>query len=115
MYRFLILLLALTMAACSGRDKVSPPGHILQPEALVALLADVQLAEAQALASDAVSDTVRMELIDNYAYIFALHRTDAATFRESMEWYQRHPRLLHDVYEQVHERLILLQEEMDAH
>ena len=82
---------------------------------MVAVLADVQLAEAQALAADAVADTVRLELLDNYAYIFALHGTNATTFRESLEWYQRHPRLLHDVYEQVHERLILLQEEMEAH
>lgn len=111
MIGWLIGVILLT-AACDNKN--TRPSTVLQPSVFTAVLVDIHLAEAEAMGKDLKNDTVVATLHAQYRRIWQQHNVDSSQFFSSMEWYRQHPNEMHAVYERVHEKLLLEQEQIIA-
>lgn len=103
-----VVVVLFIFTGCNHKD--TRPSTVLQPEVFAPVLADVHLAEAEAMGKELENDTVKATLHAQYRTIWEMHAIDSSQFYASMEWYQQHPAELHALYEQVHELLLLQQE-----
>jgi hypothetical protein len=95
--KLLIGLWAILAFACTESQEI--PKNILAKQKITALLIDLHWSDAK-IAQSAYTNTDSAQY--NYWLlekdIFKRHKTDTATFRQSMAYYSSHPKLLEDIY-----------------
>ena len=106
-FRYIIFLfLSVCIVACS---KPAPEG-ILERKELTAVLVDVHLADAYLLSIND-QDSVNRSTVGLYRSLYAKHQTDSVTFRKSLQYYSRDPKLLQSIYDDVAKQLVQLQKQ----
>jgi hypothetical protein len=83
----------------SGEERI--PGNILQKDKMVAVMTDVQIAEASILYQNSRGNIVENRAKDYYRYVFEKHRITEKQFRESFTYYTTRPELMDKLYEAV--------------
>lgn len=89
------------------------PVDVLKQKEMIAVLTDVQVAEA-ALSQRAMNANAGGQSYTSayYKYIFTKYKITPDQFKRSMEWYSRHPEVLDKIYEQVINHLSKKQSEV---
>jgi hypothetical protein len=87
-----------------------PPSGVLEKDKMVAVLADIHLAEAATAINRVEKDSEKLHTGMEYAKIMALHSVDFNHFKTSFDWYMEHPVLFDLLYDEVLE-LISQQEQ----
>ena len=95
---------------CGHKD--TRPSDVLQPEVMQQVLHDIHLMESDAMVQDWSNDSVKATVHDAYRVIFATYDITEDDFFTSLEWYEAHPKELEQVYEQLHEQLLLESEDL---
>jgi hypothetical protein len=98
------------MFACG--DRVKRPDNIIEKDAFAAILADIHLVEANYLSGRDVPDTMQAAYLRDYNRVFEIHGVDRATFFANFKYYSAQPRLLEQIYDRVHTRLQIQQDQM---
>lgn len=106
---FLILITIVSLAACSGKDKL--PAKVIQPDKFAEVLIDVHLAEADLIEKKLGADSSRLFIAEKYEVIFAMHDISEEEFKKSFDYYNQHPQQLFDIYEKVVQGLTEAQEQ----
>ncbi len=96
----LFLCFLISMSACK-KKQVEIPADVLKKEEMVAVLTDVQIAEAAINKQTEVGNFGPDYTAAYYNFIFSKHKITVDIYRKSMEWYTQHPELLDKVYEEV--------------
>lgn len=100
----------LVIAACGGETKT--PDDILPRDEFRDVLMDLHLAEAQAMDQSRDKDSTQVQLKADYLFIFGQYGIDKEAFFRSFDYYSDHPRELHQIYEEIHARLNILQDSL---
>jgi len=91
---------SMVLLSCnSGEETI--PGHILQKDKMVLVMADVQLAEAAILYQNNKGNIVENRAKNYYRFIFEKHKITEKQFRESFTYYASRPELMDKLYEAV--------------
>ncbi len=105
----LFAILFLVGCSTDSRDnplaKPSEDSGLIQKEQLVALLADIHIAEAAHKTRVLVPEISEDVLLENYSAIFESHGVTAEEFKESYTWWWKHPAAMKSVLQEVTERL----------
>lgn len=109
-FKFWLLLIVAANACKSKPADERPPLHVLEKEKMVAVLADIHLAEAATAINKVEKDADKLNPGQEYAKIMALHDVDFKHFQTSFDWYMDHPVLFDLLYDDVLE-LISQQEQ----
>ena len=105
----------LFLIGCSTDSRDNPlaapseDSGLIQKEQLVALLADIHIAEAAYKTRVIVPEISEDILLENYSAIFESHGVTAEEFKESYTWWWKHPVAMKFVLQEVTERLNKLQ------
>jgi hypothetical protein len=97
----------LLFCACSSKEKhdLDIPDDIVSVDTMAVIMADIQLAEAEASVFP-YSDTAGVvNLPAYYRYVLNKHKIDTATFGKNFRYYQEHPDAMDEVYTRVMEEL----------
>lgn len=96
--------LLLVVIACSRSPKL--PKDVLPQEKMEAVLWDILRADEMVNLQYAKDTTInRLDSSTRlYQQVFALHATDAATFKKSFRYYQGNPDLLKPVFDSLQKR-----------
>lgn len=98
------MFLLLIAAACYREPKF--PDAALNKEQMIAVLADVHLAESKLVSMGNNSQAQRDSTAEvYYATIFKIHKIKAEDFNSSMNAYMQNPKALSEIYEKVLEKL----------
>lgn len=81
--------------------EVKMPDNIMPPEKMEAFLYDYHL--IQSMSGQYSSDTYKEKLY--YSYIFNKHNVEKSHFDSSMRWYNRYPKHLKRIYENLEKKL----------
>lgn len=106
--KFLLLFCMLALIACSGNEAEKEnliPTDILQHKQMVALIKDLQLAEAAITLSHQDTTNARNLAPGVYKFVFEKHKITPAQFEKNMSFYTSHPVLMHKVYQEVSDEL----------
>jgi len=101
----LIIPLVIQMLQACYREPVFPDAA-LNKEKMIAMLADIHLAEAKLAGMGNNTQAQRDSTADvYYATIFNIHKIKADDFNSSMNAYMQNPQALSQIYEKVLEKL----------
>lgn len=107
----IIFLLVISFTSCK-KKQVEIPVDILKQKEMIAVLADVQIAEA-ALTQQATKGKLASDYTASYyKFVFEKHKITSQEFKRSMNWYTLHPDMLDKVYEEVINQLSKKQSEV---
>ena len=101
----------LFLVGCSTDSRDNPlaspseDSGLIQKEQLVALLADIHVAEAAHKTRVLVPEVSEDVLLENYSAIFEFHGVTVEEFKESYTWWWEHPAAMKYVLQEVTERL----------
>ncbi len=100
--------------SCSSKKTTEKvPGEFIQPDNMVVLLADIHIAEAQTFVSGNPDSAAKAKLASHYKFVFDKHHTNAASFKQSFEYYRANTALFNDVYNKVIDELSKRQAEIE--
>lgn len=103
----IFFLLAAIITACStdeeGRQR-KIPDNILQPGAMVAIIADIQIAEAVLRERRQTGQYQDQHALDLMNSVFEKHGVSREKYRESLRFYENNL----EIYEQIYEDVITL-------
>lgn len=107
-----IMIIAAFAAGCSPADEkksATVPDHILAPDSMVSIIADLQIAEATLREYRRLGqeDPARNEAF--MAAVFAKHQVTPQHYDSSTAWYQQHLLLYQQIYTDVVTRLSQIQ------
>ncbi|MFA8300270.1 MAG: DUF4296 domain-containing protein [Hyphomicrobiales bacterium] len=112
MKRFWVfILLILIIYSCS--DKVSIPKGVIPPDKMTNIMIELQIADA------AISFRKNRGLdfedyqSPYYQYVFNKYDVDASLFKESMAFYDKNPKILEQMYQNVKDSLSLKIKEIE--
>ena len=103
--------LILLAAACIDHTVKLPKGYLSHDE-MVPIMVDIHLVEGARSGKLMLGDT--NHLPDYYAKVYEKHNVSEQTFKESFDWYTRHPQLLKPIYNEAIEQLSILEAEVKA-
>ncbi len=87
------------------------PDSLINPDRMADILIDMQLAEA--MLQEAKEDSVRKNkdkiLEGYYGAIMEIHGVDQVVFKNSYDYYNAHPLVLHYIHQTMTERLSLME------
>lgn len=102
--RFLSIVLctALLAVGCKSKpEEEEVPSHILSKEQMIAVMADIHLAESYGYMLRVEADVRSKVAGEEYAKVLKTHGLDMPTFLESYEWYMSHPAVFDLMYDEV--------------
>ncbi|WP_455076058.1 DUF4296 domain-containing protein [Prevotella koreensis] len=105
MNRLRDILLLLSVCCFFIACKPGVPGDIIQPDDMEEILIDLHVADGMALSNPAAADNVEYYRLLYRLGVLKKHDVTQAQFDSSMVYYARYPDRLHDIYEDVAERL----------
>lgn len=98
-----------------NEDKVKRPDNIIEKDKFAAILADIHLVEATYLQGRKVPDSSRDAYLEDYNAVFVIHDVEKDQFFANFKYYSDQPKLLKQIYENVHARLQVQQDEIIHH
>lgn len=104
-----LFLLGTIVFFCISCNQDSPPKGVLDKEAMLNVMVDMQLTDA-VLNLVYNSDTMKMQAKARYNYLFKKHDIDSATFSKSLRYYSKDPVELDSMYSLVSDSLTRLKE-----
>ncbi len=117
--RILCLLLISVLISCKPKSDLvfsermleEVPDSLINPDRMADILIDMQLAEA--MLQEAKEDSVRKNkdniLEGYYGAIMEIHGVDQVVFKNSYDYYNAHPLVLHYIHQTMTERLSLME------
>ena len=101
-----ILMSALLLVAVACNNEVKVPKEVLPQKKMEAVLWDMLRADEMVNLQYTKDTTINRKdsSFRLYQQIFAIHRTDAATFKKSFKYYQSRPELLKPVFDSLQKR-----------
>jgi len=113
---FVYCLSAAALSSCSSdpRDdaRATPPSKLLQKEAFINVMADIQLLEAASKGKVFRNDHASKKVSEGYAEIFNKHGITRVLFEKSHTWWWEHPVAMKSVLIEVTQKLILMEEDV---
>lgn len=100
LFFYALIFVAIMLTSCSEK-KVEVPADVLSTDKMIAVLTDVEIAEAARNQHDIVKDTIADFTTASAKFIFEKHKVNATDFQRSMDWYAAHPEMLNKIYEEV--------------
>ena len=94
---YLSLFLVLALLSC----EVKMPDDIIAPDKMEKLLYDYHL--VQSMSSEYASDEYKEKLY--FKYVFAKHNVTEAEFDSSLVWFNRYPKHMFRIYQNLEQRL----------
>ncbi len=79
---------------------------------MAALLTEIHLVEGSVTPMLIQRDSATQYILNNYNFLFTKYKTNDKEFKETMDYYVRHPKELDKVYEKVLENLSKMQSEI---
>jgi len=107
MLRFLaIFFIALALTGCIS-EEASIPEEIIDREKMVNILEEVQVIEAVRQRGIILPDNIdsEEEAMKMYLRLFETYDINDSIYKASFEWYEQHPRILAEMYDEVLIRL----------
>ncbi len=99
------------LLACAGEEGI--PENVMNKEQFIAVMVDVHIVEATAqLRQVKTKDDLAKAVLTDYQEAFEQHNITEEAFKQSFEYYLDHPKLLHEVYEEVFNELTRMQDEV---
>lgn len=101
--KLILLQVCILMFALSCSDNKKIPDHILKPEKMEAVLADVMMADAlnqERIISDSLLYLPR-ENVSYFKKIFQLHAVTKEEFEKSIQFYTKRPDLMRPIIDSV--------------
>lgn len=98
----IVMCSALLLVGCKTKpEEVEVPDHILDKEKMVAVMADIHLAESYGYMLR-VKENVRTTLAEReYAKVLKTHNITMDEFKKSYDWYMEHPSIFDLMYDDV--------------
>jgi hypothetical protein len=78
---------------------------ILNEDKMAKVLTEIHIVEASFTPMQLMGDSAMQYAVDHYTAVFESNNTNGEQFRESLQFYSRHPRQLDKIYERVIENL----------
>ena len=96
-----LFLCGITLTSCSKKEEKIPK-NILSKEKMIAVMVDVQMAEASIQnRSLSITDSTKLIAAGYYKNLFEKNKITEQQFRESFLYYSHHLDLLNKIYEEV--------------
>ncbi len=89
----------LVWASCQSEEEV--PQEMIQPEQMKEVLIDLHLAEAWKERRKMAEDTALIFIKSQYEEIFKMHDITRPDFEQSLDYYERHPDFMDEIYQEV--------------
>lgn len=93
------MLMATTIFSCS-KKKVVVPDNVLKSEKMIAILTDIEIAEAASTQHVTRGDSSNYDAA-YLKFVFEKNNVKSNDFVYSMDWYAAHPEFLKKIYEEV--------------
>lgn len=93
-----VLLISLMLASCSSGNK-QPEGEIIERDAFVNLLVDIQLIES--MNQTMVATDMEFDLEMAYAWVFREHGVTEEVFQNSINFYSQSAETYEEIYDEV--------------
>jgi len=109
-----LLLLLPLFFSCSPKQELSDkkvPENIIQPDSMVAILVDIQLAEAVLRDLKRVGQYEDNKATTSFEKVFIKHNTTKEEYEESIAYYEQNLEIYEKIYESVITRLSQIQTE----
>jgi hypothetical protein len=102
-FLFIALISLLSFSCGSDEEKATPPDDIIQREQMTQVLTDIQIAEAIYQRGNFPKDDYdgKKYILKMYQKIFEKYGVDEQKFKQSLTWYEEHPKILADMYDEV--------------
>jgi hypothetical protein len=96
-----VFLILIFFIACTRR---APKQGIIERDKMVGILIDIHLVDGY-LTTFVQADTLKQKASNLYTAVYKHHKIDSLTYKKSLEYYSRDPKLLDTIYHQVGEKL----------
>lgn len=106
--RALYFFIFIFLTACGGKGDQTPEG-ILSEEEMVELMVDVHLVEGARSGVTIMGDSLSLDTY--YRTVLVKHGLDSTSYRQNFDYYSSHPDKLEVIFEEVVERLSILESE----
>lgn len=113
-YLLLFLLPVVLLTACGEEGPVLPPDNVLNEDAMVEVMLDLQLIEGAYHKRVIKADNTRASALDAYVQVYQKHSISQAEFDSSYSWYLDDPERMEKVLDRVMEELSKMQAEKQA-
>lgn len=94
-----LILMSVTAVSCS-KKKVVVPDDVLKSEKMIAILTDMEIAEAASTQHVTRGDSSNYDAA-YMKFVFEKNKVQSKDFVYSMDWYAAHPEFLKKIYEEV--------------
>ncbi|MGQ7869815.1 DUF4296 domain-containing protein [Sunxiuqinia sp. sy24] len=111
---FFLIILTVTSFSCKEKKGFPKPSNLIEEIQMVDMLCDIHLHEAYANQYRFKKDTVQLESKDLYLSVLEKYGVPDSVFAQSVVFYSSRPKLYDRIYQQVVDRLNILQEENSA-
>ncbi len=111
---FLLILLAVASFSCKEKKGFPKPDKLVNEKQMVDMLYDMHLHEAYANQYRFEKEMAKFESKDLYYSVLEKHGVADSVFAESVVYYSSLPKVYERIYQQVVDRLNMLQEEASA-
>ncbi|WP_299584086.1 DUF4296 domain-containing protein [uncultured Sunxiuqinia sp.] len=111
---FLLILLAVASFSCKEKKGFPEPVNLIKEKQMVDMLYDIHLNEAYASQARYDKKRIQVESKDLYLSVLEKYGVPDSVFAQSVVFYSSRPKLYDRIYQQVVERLNMLQEENSA-
>ncbi len=106
MQKYLFVAISIVLFfSCSLPDANKIPADVLSKEKMEALLYDIHLAEGVIATTPTQADSNTRRALGYYEIIYKKHQVTETQFKQSYDFYTKHPVLLDSVYSRVIEKL----------
>ncbi|KOH43232.1 DUF4296 domain-containing protein [Sunxiuqinia dokdonensis] len=108
---FLLILLAVASFSCKEKKGFPKPDNLIKEKQMVDMLYDMHLNEAYANQYRFDKEIAKLESKDLYYSVLEKHGVADSVFAQSVVYYSSLPKVYERIYQQVVDRLNMLQEE----
>lgn len=102
----------MVLVSCIDQTPPPPPENALEKEKFVDVMVDVHLVEAAINQKFVKVNDSTQASYRYYKHLFEKHDITRADFDSTFNYYMRHPKLMSEVYTQVHDSLKVLSEDL---
>lgn len=97
-----LLIAGIALITACSRQKEEIPSDIMPQDKMIKVLSDVHYTEATIqLRNLNYSDSTRKIAYGYYKEIFQKHQITPEQFKESFDWYKKHPEIMNEMYKEV--------------
>lgn len=110
--RWIIVIAALFMLACSSEETVSAPDNLIPEDQFVDILVDVHLIEGAVGHVGRLEGTSIDQTYGMYRAVFEEHGVTLESFQASFEYYESDLETMSSIYDRVYTQMVFIQDEL---